>query len=113
VPSRLRLAERVGKALRFSPQGRSVRVWTRSRPGEEDAEIVTGKVVEVRSGAAVVEFDRPARVEDRELTRIRAVPREPGWGLEALWFAFIPIDAFPADEGERVGRWWMRLGRGR
>ena len=90
-----------------------MRVWTHSRPGEEEAEIVTGTVVEVTAGAAVIELDRPARVDGREVTWIRAVPREPGWGLDALWFAFIPVDAFPAGEPDPVGSWWIRLGRGR
>jgi hypothetical protein len=111
---RLRLAERIGRTLRFSPEGRAVRLWIRSRPGEEDAEVVTGTVVELVDRAALVELDEPARVDGAELRRVLAVPREPGWGLEALWFGFIQVDAFPADGArEPVGRWWMRLGRGR
>jgi hypothetical protein len=109
----LRLVERIGRGLGFSPEGRVVRVWVRSRPGEEDAVIVGGTVVEVTDRGAVLALERPVRVEGRELSRVLAVPSEPGWGLDALWFAFIPFDAFPAhgDAPEPVGRWWMRLGR--
>jgi hypothetical protein len=110
---RLRLVERAGRALGFSPEGRDVRVWIRSRPGEEDAAVVGGTVVEVTGRGAVIAFEHPVKVGGRELSRVLAVPSEPGWGLDALWFAFIPFDAFPAhaDGGEPVGRWWMRLGR--
>jgi hypothetical protein len=114
VPSlRLRLAERIGRVLRFSPAGHAVRLWIRSRPGEEDALVVTGTVVALIERGALVELDEPARVDGRELTRVLAVPREPGWGLEALWLAFIPVDAYSPDGAEPVGHWWMRLGRGR
>ena len=111
--ARLRLAERIGRLIGFSPQGHAVRVWTFSRPGEEDAEVVTGTVLDVRNGSALVELDEPAFVDGRELRRVLAVPREPGWGLEAMWLAFIPVDAFDPGGSEHVGRWWLRLGRGR
>jgi hypothetical protein len=114
VPLRLRLLERVGGALGFSPEGRPVRVWTEGRPGEEESRIQEGTVVEVADGGALVELDEPVTADGRELRRVLLVPRERGWGLRALWFSFIAVDAFPAHrEGERLGRWWMRLGRSR
>jgi hypothetical protein len=60
----------------------------------------------------VLLLEEPVRADGRELMRVLAVPREPGWGLHALWFTFIAIDAFPAhsEDGERIGRWWLRLG---
>jgi hypothetical protein len=104
----LRLVERLGGALGFSPEGRAVRIWTEGRPGEEESRIQEGVVIEVVEDGALVELDEPVG----ELRRVRLVPREQGWGLRALWFSFIAVDAFPAHrEGEVVGHWWMRLGR--
>ena len=106
----LRLVERVGGALGFSPEGRAVRVWTEGRPGEEESRIQEGVVVEVIDDGALVELDEP--IDD--LRRFLLVPREKGWGLRALWFSFIAVDAFPAHrEAEAVGQWWLRLGRSR
>ena len=104
----LRLVERVGGALGFSPEGRAVRVWTEGRPGEEESRIQEGVVIEVVDDGALVELDEPVG----ELRRVLLVPREKGWGLRALWFSFIAVDAFPAHrEGDPIGRWWIRLGR--
>lgn len=106
--AKLRLVERVGGALGFSPEGRAVRVWTEGRPGEEESRIQEGVVIEVVDEGAVVELDEPVD----GVRRVLLVPREKGWGLRALWFSFIAVDAFPAHrEGEPVGEWWMRLGR--
>jgi hypothetical protein len=115
VPARLRLVERLGHALGFSPEGRPVRVWTEGRPGEEESRIQEGTVIEVAGGTALVELDEPVTADGRELRRVLLVPREPGWGLRALWFSFIAVDAFPAHREDEppVGRWWMRLGRKR
>jgi hypothetical protein len=107
---RLRLVERVGGVLGFSPEGKAVRIWTEGRPGEEESRIQEGVVIEVLEDGALVELDEPVG----ELRRVLLVPREKGWGLRALWFSFIAVDAFPAHRGaEPVGHWWMRLGRGR
>jgi hypothetical protein len=103
---RLRLVERVGSAIGFSPEGRSVRVWVRGMPGGDDTEVVPGTITEVRDTAAVV-FLREQEAEPRW---ILAVPHEPGWGLQALWFSFIAVDAFELDGGQRLGRWFIRLG---
>jgi hypothetical protein len=104
----LRLVERVGGVLGFSPEGRPVRVWTQGRPGEEDSRIQEGVVIEVVDDGALVELDEPVG----DLRRVLLVPRERGWGLRALWFSFIAVDAFPAHrEGDPIGHWWMRLGR--
>jgi hypothetical protein len=112
APPRLRLVERVGGALGFSPEGRAVRVWTEGRPGEEESRIQDGTVIEVVDDAALVELEEPAQGTD--LRRVLLVPRERGWGLRALWFSFIAVDAFPARrDTEAVGQWWMRLGRSR
>ncbi len=132
---RLRLLERLGRALGFSPEGRRVRVWTDGRPGEEDSTVVEGTVVEVVRGepsaaggrevtgsGAVVQLGEPVRVGGREVRRVLAVPSEEGFGLDALWFSFIAVDALPLEQDgsrsgarsqERLGRWWMRLRRGR
>jgi hypothetical protein len=103
------LIERVGRALGFSPEGRPVRVWTEGRPGEEESRIQEGVVIEVVDEGALVELDEPVA----ELRRVLLVPREKGWGLRALWFSFIAVDAFPAHDPHAgpVGRWWIRLGR--
>jgi hypothetical protein len=100
---RLRLLERVGRALGFSPEGRSVRVWVKGMPGGDETEVVAGTITEVRDDGAVV-FLR----EDQRW--ILAVPQEPGWGLQALWFSFIAVDAFELEGGNRLGRWFIRLG---
>lgn len=113
---RFRLLERVGGALGFTPEGRGVRVWTEGRPGEEESRIQEGTVIEVDGEGALVELDEPVTADGDELRRVLLVPREPGWGLRALWFSFIAVDAFPAHRAsgaEPVGRWWMRLGRSR
>jgi hypothetical protein len=53
----LRLLERVGGALGFSPEGRAVRIWTEGRPGEEESRVQEGVVIEVVDGGALVELD--------------------------------------------------------
>jgi hypothetical protein len=100
---RLRLLERFGNALGFSPEGRSVRVWVKGMPGGDETEVVAGTITEVRDDGAVV-FLR----EDQRW--VLAVPQEPGWGLQALWFSFIAVDAFELEGGNRLGRWFIRLG---
>jgi hypothetical protein len=111
---KLRLLERLGGAFGFSPEGRAIRVWTEGRPGEEESRIQEGTVIEVVGDGALVELDEPVRANGTELRRVLLVPRERGWGLRALWFSFIAVDAFPAHrDAEPVGRWWMRLGRSR
>jgi hypothetical protein len=109
----LKLVERIGRGLGFSPEGRDVRVWVHSRPGEDDAVVVQGTLVEVTDAGAVIAFAEPLEAGGRELSEMLAVPTEAGWGLDALWFAFISFDAFPVggEAGEPVGRWWLRLGR--
>jgi len=109
-PVRLGVIERVGRALGFSPEGRAVRIWTEGRPGEEESRIQEGVVVDVVGEGALVELDEPVG----DVRRVLLVPREKGWGLRALWFSFIAVDAFPAHrDGEPLGHWWMRLGRSR
>jgi hypothetical protein len=41
---------------------------------------------------------------------VLAIPHEPGWGLQALWFSFIAVEAFELDGRARLGRWFIRLG---
>ena len=69
-------------------------------------------MVEVARGGALVQLEQPVGVGGRELRSFLLVPRERGWGLSALWFAFIAVDAFPAhgEAEEPLGHWWMRLG---
>lgn len=76
-----------------------MRVWTRSRPGEEDAVVVDGKLLQVSRSEALL------AVGDR---RLRAVPSEQGWGFHSLWFGFIAVEVF--EDEQRLGRWWLRLG---
>ena len=103
---RLRLLERVGSAIGFSPEGRAVRVWVRGMPGADETEVVPGTITEVRDDGAVLYLREPGR-EERWLL---AVPHEPGWGLQALWFSFIAVDVFELDGSEPLGRWFIRLG---
>jgi hypothetical protein len=105
---RLRLLERLGRGLRFSPRGRQVRVWVEGWPGEEDSTVLEATVIDVSGGAAVLELDSPALVGGREVRFARATPRERGFGLDALWFSFIAVDAVALD-GAPLGRWAMRL----
>ena len=35
---------------------------------------------------------------------------ERGFGLDALWFSFIAVDAASPETGEPLGRWAIRLG---
>ena len=103
---RLRLLERLGSALGFSPEGRAVRVWVRGMPGGDETEVVGGTITEIREDGAVL-YLRDAERADRW---VLAVPRESGWGLQALWFSFIAVDVFELDDREPVGRWFIRLG---
>jgi hypothetical protein len=111
---RLRLLERVGRAIRFSPEGREVRVWVKGMPGADETEVVTGRLLEMREdGSAVLEVRPPDSIAER---RLLAVPHEPGWGMRALWFSFISVDVFELDDdgqpGEQVALWFIRLGSG-
>jgi hypothetical protein len=103
---RLRLLERVGSVLGFSPEGRPVRVWVRGMPGGDETEVVAGTITEVREDGAVLYL----RDEGRGERFVLAVPHEPGWGFQALWFSFIAVDAFELKGRERLGRWFIRLG---
>jgi hypothetical protein len=103
---RLHLLERIGRLLRFSPQGRPVRVWIEGMPGADETRVVPGTITELRDGGAVVQLREP----DREPRLILAVPRDSGWGLHAMWFSFIAVDAFELENGERLGEWHIRLG---
>lgn len=113
---RVRLLERIGRRLRFKPVGRGVRVWVEGWPGEEDSKVVAATVAGVFDGVAVLEFDPPVRLEEREVRFARAAPRERGFGLDALWFSFIAVDAAaldgpdPAGDAQPLGRWAIRLG---
>jgi hypothetical protein len=97
-----RLLDWLGRRLRFSPEGRQVRVWVEGWPGEEDSKVLRATVAARSGGSALLEFDdgRQANV----------VPRERGFGLDSLWFSFIAVDASDADTGEPLGRWAIRLG---
>jgi hypothetical protein len=112
---RLRLLERLGRVLGFSPEGRRVRVWVEGWPGEEDSKVVEATVIGLSGGAAVLELDPPALLGAREVRFARAAPREDGFGLDALWFSFIAVDAAAlagpeaTGDGEPLGRWALRL----
>ncbi len=108
----LELVERVGRILRFSPEGRDVRVWVRGAPGGDETKVVAGTIVALTPRGALVELNESASVGERSLQRVLAVPEERGWGLDALWFSFIAVDVFePGDEGEPLARWFLRLRR--
>lgn len=99
------LVERLGRAVRFSPTGRGVRIWVEGSPGADETRVVTGSIAELgEDGSAVVDLDEP----HDGLIRFRAMPDERGWGLDALWFSFIAVNV-----EERPGtRWFIRLNRG-
>ena len=99
---RVRLLERLGRGLRFTPVGRRVRVWVEGWPGEEESRVLEATVAARSETSALLEFDDGRRAE--------VVPRESGFGFDALWFSFIAVDATDADSGEHLGRWAMRLG---
>jgi hypothetical protein len=103
---RLRLLERLGSGLGFSPEGRAVRVWVRGMPGGDETEVVAGTITEVREDGAVIFLGEP----EGNGRLVLAVPHEPGWGLQALWFSFIAVDASELEGRERLGRWFIRLG---
>jgi hypothetical protein len=103
---RLRVLERVGSVLGFSPEGRAVRVWVRGMPGGDETEVVPGTITELRDDGAVLYL----RSEDQSERWLLAVPHEPGWGFHALWFSFISVDVFELEGRERLGRWFIRLG---
>lgn len=99
------LVERLGRAARFSPAGRGVRIWVEGSPGADETKVVTGAIAEIRpDGSAIVRLDEP----HEGLQHFHAVPDEHGWGLDALWFSFIAVNVEELDET----RWFIRLNRG-
>jgi hypothetical protein len=107
VIRRLRLLERAGRAFGFSPEGKGVRVWVLGAPGADETEVVTGTVRAVADGRARVVLDEP----HGELREFDAAPRERGFGLDALWFSFIAVDAFEPGATEPFAHWFVRLGK--
>jgi hypothetical protein len=107
------LVERIGRTMRFSPEGRGIRVWVEGEPGADETAVVPGAIAEVLpDGTAIVQLDEPASVGDRKLRRFRAVPDEHGWGLHALWFSFIAVNVHELDGDEPpLARWFIRLNR--
>jgi hypothetical protein len=103
---RLRLLERVGSVIGFSPEGREVRVWVRGMPGADETEVVPGLLAEVRDGGAVLELREPPT------RQLWVTPHESGWGFQALWFSFISVDVFEDRGEEPIGVWFIRLGAG-
>jgi hypothetical protein len=75
-------------------------------PGADETEVVPGTITEVRDDGAVLHLRTP----DWGERWLLAVPHEPGWGLQALWFSFISVDVFELDGREPLGRWFIRLG---
>jgi hypothetical protein len=75
-------------------------------PGADETEVVAATITEVRGEEAVLHLSEP----DAPQRWVIAVPQEPGWGLQALWFSFIAVDAFELEGRERLGRWFIRLG---
>ena len=76
-----------------------MRVWVRGMPGGDETEVVAGTITEVREDGAVLYLREPGR----EQRWVLAVPQEPGWGLQALWFSFIAVDAFELDGADVAG----------
>ena len=83
-----------------------MRVWVHGMPGADETEVVPGTITELRDGAAVLYLREPAR----EPRSVLAVPRDRGWGLHALWFSYIAVDAFELEGGAELGEWHIRLG---
>jgi hypothetical protein len=75
-------------------------------PGADETEVVAATVTEVCGEEAVLRLGYP----DGPERRVIAVPQEPGWGLQAMWFSFIAVEVFEFDGRERLGRWFIRLG---
>jgi hypothetical protein len=101
------LLEWLGRRLGFSPEGRRVRVWVEGWPGEEDSKVLEATVAARTGASATLEFQEPGPGGVRVA---RIVPRERGFGFDALWFSFIAVDASRTDTGEPLGRWAIRLG---
>ena len=83
-----------------------MRVWVRGMPGADETEVVAATIAEVRGDKAILRLGDPAGPQ----RRVIAVPQEPGWGLQAMWFSFIAVEVFEFDGRERLGRWFIRLG---
>ena len=85
-----------------------MRVWVEGHPGADETEVVPGTIEAVLPAGARLRV----READGLHREVLAVPREPGWGLQALWFSFIAVDVFEPDEegGEPLARWFIRLG---
>lgn len=76
-------------------------------PGGDETEVVPATITEVHGEEAVLHLRDP----DGPQRWVIAVPQEPGWGLQALWFSFIAVEAFERDGRERLGQWFIRLGQ--
>ena len=83
-----------------------MRVWVQGMPVADETELVPGTITELRDGAAVVYMSEPGCAPRWVL----AVPRDAGWGLEALWFSYIAVNAFELENGAGLGEWHIRLG---
>jgi hypothetical protein len=83
-----------------------VRVWVRGMPGADETEVVSATITEVRGEEALLQLAESYGPE----RWVIAVPQEPGWGLQALWFSFIAVEAFELEGRKRLGRWFIRLG---
>lgn len=112
----------MGRLAGFSVEGRPVRVFVKGMPGADEVEVVQGTVVEVLDGngdgrrSALVHLAQPTSSGGRDVSWLLATPADSGWGLDALWFSFIAVEAEAlADRdrrsGEPLGRWFIRLGR--
>jgi hypothetical protein len=76
-------------------------------PGGDETEVVPGKIAGLREGGGAVLVVTEAGRAPRS---VLVVPREPGWGLGALWFSFVAVDVFELDADAPTGRWFLRLG---
>ncbi len=104
------LLDRLGRLLRFDPVGRPLRVWVRSRPGEEDAEVVAGRILRLADQEALVALERDVELGGRCVRQAWVRPVERRYGFGALWFSFICVDASPERDAPAAARWWLRLG---
>jgi len=105
------LLGRLGRLWRFDPTDRTLRVWVRSRPGEDDAEVVRGWIRALEGGEARLELERPVTLANGEtVDAVWVRPTERRFDFAALWFSFIAVEVRASAGDPPQGRWWLRLG---
>jgi hypothetical protein len=104
--TRLRVLERVGRAIGFSPEGRSIRVWVRGMPGADETEVLEGPSRRFARATRCCSCAR--RVGPSGGCGSCRTSRAGGSVLGGS--ASFSVDVFELEADKVVRRWFLRLG---